>query len=324
MRALLLGMVTLSALAGCKKKESLQLAEAAKERAKDAGSGVAPVPAHAHLIASGQNVPRDLYAAGDSLHWLNEGRRAEGKPGLFKVSKRGGEVAELAVGLGIHAHALDGENVYWIHPENEVVMRAPLAGGAPTPIASGQENLSALALDDTHVYWAGAEEIRRAPKAGGPVQVVASKLSIPSGLSVDAQAVYWYSPMSGKLARAPKKGGAARPVLSENVTLHSFFLDDGFLYWSLGSEKKAVIRRQATSGGKPFDVVTGQDVPAGLTADATHVYWTTGDAIFRVPKEGGAAAQTVVDGTDRALSVAVDETHVYWSDRMGRIQSVPK
>lgn len=319
-----IALVSLAAfvLLGCKQKESQSLAQQARARAADAGT-VQPVPATATLIASGQNVPRDLRSDGDYLYWLNEGRRSEGKPGLFRVAKRGGEAQELAAGLGIYAFDLDADSIYWVHPENQSVHKAPKAGGAATTLATEQENLSALVVDATHVYYACAEEIRRVPKEGGNVEVVASQLALPSGLGLDESFVYWYSPMSGKLAKAPKKKGAVKLVHEDELTLHSFFIDQGYVYWSVGSEKKAVLRRLSLAGGKPVDLVGGQDVPAGFASDSSFVYWTTGESILKVSKDGGAA-QKLVEGTDRASSVAVDADRVYWADRIGRIQSAPR
>lgn len=144
------------------------------------------------------------------------------------------------------------------------------------------------------------------------------------GWQVDDAYVYFYSVMAGKLARAPKKGGPAKVVVAEDrATLHAFFVDAANVYWTFGSEKKMEIDRQPKSGGKPTQVVTGQDPPMDIEQDATHIYWTTGDAIFKVAKTGGAVTP-VVEKVDRALSLAVDASFVYWSDRIGRVQKAPK
>lgn len=306
------------AVLGCKNKyQELKVSTA------DAGAAVAASPPEATLLAHGQNVPRDLQLDDTHLYWLNEGRRAEGEPGIFRVSKSGGAVERLVAGKGVHAIAVDAESVFWLQPDSDAVMRVPKSGGTPVAVASGQENLMAIAVDEGHVFWATREALWRADKRGGRPQSVASSISLPTSIAVDQASVYWYSDISGKLARAPKKGGGVRPVLSEELTLHAFFLDEGFLYWAFGSEKKAQIRRMPKAGGAPADVVSGQDVPADFATDEGFVYWTTGDAIFRAPKEGGPAV-AVVSGTDRAHDIAVDGQFVYWTDRLGRVARMPK
>lgn len=313
-------LAALLSLAGCKNKFE-DMKQAALTR--DAGPAVAPVPAGATLIAHGQNVPRDLLVDGSHLFWLNEGRRAEGTPGVYSVSKEGGEVKELVSGLGVHGLALDDQNIYWIHPENGTVSKAPKGGGAAESLATEQENLSAIAVDDTHVYWAGGTGIYRVEKAGGKVQAVVDNISLPNGLHVDDQHVYWYSIMSGKLARAPKKGGKPSSLVEEEVTLHAFFIDGDSLYWSYGSEKKAKVKKMAKAGGKPLEVVTGQDVPGDFAFDESHIFWLTPENIFKAPKAGGSA-EKIVEGMDRAIDLNVDGSYVFWTDRIGRIQRMKK
>lgn len=324
MRALLaLGLAVTLALACNSEKESSKLIAASKERERDAGT-VSPAPPNATVITAGQNVPRDLHQDGDSLYWVNEGRRAEGLPGVFKVSKSGGEAVTLFQGKGVQALALDDANVYWTNAENGTVMRVPKSGGSPVAVAAEQDNVAAIAVDATHVYWIAGEAIVRVEKEGGkPPKPVVEGFGQPTGLAVDDAFVYSYSTLSGKLSRVPKKGGAAKPVVTEDVTLHAFFADDRFLYWSIGSEGKAELKRLAKAGGKPSSVVTGQSIPGGLAQDGSSIYWTNGDAIFRADKSGGGATK-IVDKTDRAISLAVDATNVYWTDRMGRVQKLPK
>lgn len=313
------------ALSGCPEKQSSRLKRAALEHQEvDAGNDEErPVPANATLLATKQNVPQDLHLDGDSIYWLNEGRRVTGAPGIFKMSKSGGAPVSLYPGKGVYKLALDDANVYFIVPEALGVYRVPKAGGETVELAKDQDGLSALAVDGTHVYWAGVEAIWRVPKAGGKAQTLASNISVPMGFALDGSYAWWYSVTAGKIARVSKKGGAATSFGGDDLTFHAFFADDANVYWSVGSEKKAQIKKQSKSGGKPMVLATGLDVPGDFCEQGTDIFWTTGDAIYRVGKGGGAVTK-VVDGTDRALSVAADANKIYWTDRMGRIQSVPR
>ena len=312
-------------VAGCSRKSVTDEAiEASKEHKKDSGAEVPSSTPGATLLASGQNVPMDLHVDDTHVCWLNEGRRAEGEPGLYCLPKSGGTPKQIVPGKGVYSLATDAEFIYWTVPEAMSLYKAPKNGGEPVTLATDQENLSTLVLDDAYVYWTGNEDVWRIEKAGGKPKSVASKLSTPGGLQVDEGFVYFYSVIAGKLARAPKKGGAAKVVVAEDrATLHAFFVDGANVYWTFGSEKKMEIDRQPKAGGKPVQVVTGQDPPVDIKQDGANIYWTTGDAILKVAKDGGAVTP-VVPKVDRALSIAVDGSFVYWSDRIGRVQKAPK
>jgi hypothetical protein len=318
------GALALASLA-CPEKQSTQLRRAAGER-KTADAGTdddGPVPAEATVLTSGQNVPRDLHVDERNLYWLNEGRRVKGAPGVFMMPKAGGPPTALYTGRGVYALTVDEGHVYFIVPEALALYRVAKTGGEAEAIAKGQDGLSALAVDDTHVYWAGVDAIWRAPKGGGKAQPLAGNISVPMGLAIDGSTAWWYSVTAGKIARVSKKGGAAKPFSGDDLTFHAFFADEASLYWSVGSEKKAQIKRLPKSGGRPSVIAQDLDIPSDFFQNGGDVFWTTGDAIYRVPKTGGAVVK-VIAGTDRAQSIAADGSRVYWTDRVGRIQATAR
>jgi hypothetical protein len=306
---------------GCKESPSQRAIREAQNRT-DAGAVVAPVPEHATLLASGQNVPRNLLVDGTHLYWVNDGLRAEGKPGIFRVSRDGGDPQTLYEGKGVDTIALSGGFVYALFPADEVVVRIPKSGGAPEPVMEEVEGLSAIVADEQAVYWTCEEGIVKVAGDGKP-QVLIKGVAHPAGLSADEANLYWYNVISGQLMAVPKKGGRPAPLLKQELTLHGHFAHGGQLFWTLGSDKKAEIRRASHKGGAHAVVAAGLPIPVELTADGSHVYFTTGDAVMRAPREGGEAT-LVVDKTDRSIGVAVDAQSVYWTDRGGRIQKVPR
>jgi hypothetical protein len=48
---------------------------------------------------------------------------------------------------------IDGTTVYWASQTTGTVFKAPLDGGAVTTLASGQDDVIAIAVDETSVYW---------------------------------------------------------------------------------------------------------------------------------------------------------------------------
>jgi hypothetical protein len=119
----------------------------------------------------------------------------------MKVLQAGGTPVRLAsgqggVGRGI---AVDGASVYWTRngvggAGNGTVMKMPVDGGAPTALASGTSNATAIAVDARSIYWVsfdiGGGSLMRMPLDGGTPTTLASRVS-PSDLAVDATNVYF-------------------------------------------------------------------------------------------------------------------------------------
>lgn len=181
-----------------------------------------------------------------------------------------------------------------------------------------------LALDDTTVYWAEDDGLFAVPKAGGKSQQVVKGAGLADYLVADAATLYWYSSVSGKVYKAPKKGGAPAVLYAdEQHTLNNFFLDGGELHFSFGSNGKMELNRLPKGSNKPVQVFGGQEPASDFATDGTSIYWVTEDNILKVPRAGGTPTVVVAKG-DRMRNLAVDESSVYWTDRGGRVQKMPK
>src|SRR5262245_50100127 len=153
MRTLLL-VAVLTAAGACKGKNRYEeLARKANASRSDAGEEVTPSPKEATLLAGHQNGPRQIAADSDSVYWLNDGTRGEGKAGLMKASKSGGEPKVLVDGDGIFAFALDDSNVYFVAPRAGKVLKVAKSGGEPVSLADTGGIIRGIAVDDKEVYW---------------------------------------------------------------------------------------------------------------------------------------------------------------------------
>ena len=147
------------------------------------------------------------------------------------------------------------------------MVSAPLAGGEPTTLASGQESPNAIAVDDDYVYWldmghqtgsetvglgffpaakvdveAGTGSVVRVAKSGGQPETLASHQDWPSWRIVpDATGLYWLNsvgPLSanatGAVMRLPPGGGEPITLAREQNHPWSLAVSQGALYWGVG------------------------------------------------------------------------------------------
>jgi hypothetical protein len=71
---------------------------------------------------------------------------------LLVSMPKGGGFMNIPVGaLGLGGLAADGSHVYFVLSGS--VMKMPVNGGNLIPVATNRPNLTAVAVDATHVYW---------------------------------------------------------------------------------------------------------------------------------------------------------------------------
>ena len=204
-------------------------------------------------LASGLCGPHSIAIDGSNVYF------ADGGDGLVaKVAKTGGSPVVIANSQPlVGSVAVDATSVYWTATDTQglhgSLLRAPIAGGASTVVASGWppllegsgcgDSVQSLATDGVRVYWAaGASDISAnvlsAPIGGGSVVTLVARgdpgSNAPGTLAIDASYVYWSDGQA--FHKTPLGGGASSEVavFDEGIAAEpqGFALDDKNLYWT--------------------------------------------------------------------------------------------
>jgi hypothetical protein len=146
--------------------------------------------------------PTGFFVDGASLYLWSSG--SERDKTAFQVLQMSKDLGPGKVVFQGPAHAvydvqlIDGW-LYWC--SQYAVMKAPLAGGARSWLASGK--VDALSIDRTHVYFTSEGYVSRAPLAGGAVQRVVKTEAI--WFTGDERSVFFATPADdGVIGRAAK------------------------------------------------------------------------------------------------------------------------
>jgi hypothetical protein len=129
-----------------------------------------------------------LAADAESVYWTTFSEPMS----IRSLPLAGGSPVTLATSPGPGgAIALDAHNVYWI--ARGAVMKMSLNGGTPTQLASDSPTgfLSGIAVDGGNVYWSTADSIMKVSVDGGTPVVLVTGQDVPSAVAVDDTSVYW-------------------------------------------------------------------------------------------------------------------------------------
>ncbi|MEM7137738.1 MAG: hypothetical protein AAF500_14235 [Myxococcota bacterium] len=246
-----------------------------------------------------------------------------------KAPRTGGEITTLyddqsqgSAGGG-RSIALDRDHVYF--DDGFALRRVPKAGGPPETVgklpilpawvtadgdgayslgirgvsshSEGETNTTPssepepcdLAVDATHLYWAGSQGVRTMPKGGGEVETLVEgpfSLGLCSLALSETHVFYWRSGTDRGVHAVPKSGGASKLLASTYRPPADMAVGQGVLYVLEGSGQ--VLGVDLASGDvERFKVyVPGGGVSSswgGLAVDGDHIFAARGGAYFGGP-----------------------------------------
>ena len=194
--------------------------------------------------------------------------------------------------------AVDSTSVYFtaegsINGGNGAVVKAPLDGGAPITLASGQDLPFGVAVDALNVYWTDEDDgtVRMLPLDGGPAATLASGQPLPTHIAVSAAGAYWVD------------YGACGPI------------DDAGDIGCSGSVMTAPL-----GGGAPTTLASELTYPDRIAVDSANAYFTTGPSgsVMKAPLDGGALIM-IAGGLGDTEGIALDSTSVYFTEFGGSV-----
>jgi hypothetical protein len=245
----------------------------------------------------------------DFVFWIDRGTdmpepgRHSGK--AWRVRKAGSAPKLLAENLPWpRGLAQDERYLYWASFAEGRVLRLDKDGGQLTALVEGEQAPRDVAVDGSDVYFVtGPGEVKRVSKT-----------------ALDATRVFWLTGgATGALSECSKSSCKPRVLARGVKEPGALVLDDASVYWT--DRPDGLVLTVEKDGGSVHTLVRGQWDAARLALGREHIYWQTGERLFRVAKAGGKAvpwghsASTVV-------ALATDARTLYWLDGLGSVQAI--
>lgn len=223
--------------------------------------------------------------------------------------------------------ATDGVRVYFTtwggkgSQDGGSVLSAPVGGGAPTTLATGEHTTTDIAVDAKNVYWMNyGDALRMMPKNGG-APVTLFGVDQPMSFAIDEE--FAYVTTTGGVWRVAIAGGAPQKIADARAS-EAIAVDAEYVYWidrgSAGDDATS-LSRVPKAGGASRVLLAGPGVFSGvlmnaLAVDATNVYWvaTRADGIVAKTSKEGGPPMTLASSLGCPYTLRVDGDAIFFAD----------
>lgn len=198
-------------------------------------------------------------------------------------------------------------------------------------LADHQYSYSSATLSSKDVLWetwiGNGYAINAVSKTGGPVrQLVSLGYGYASALAADDDWIYFsqYDPalQRQRLVRASSSGANATAIGDAYGGMNDIVFDATNVYWVTQSNLMTMPRK----GGTPVWLGPALQAAGGVAVDATDVYVTTFDGIYRIAKSTGVGERVFVCslGACSGWTLRVDDAYLYFRGNNGVLYAKKK
>jgi hypothetical protein len=270
---------------------------------------------------------------------LSEVRVAPLEPGASVVGTRIKSYVGVPV-VALRGILIDGDSVYYgLEGAPSNLWKFPLEATGPADVTSASTFEDATRFDSLRLvgdtYWwtdnshtaAGQirpSEIKKRAKTGTASTTVFSLPGLSVGLVVGTSHLYWLDVRTAgatAVYMAPITGGTVTDTKKvADAVGGQLVRQGGYIYWTnrAAAPNGSVMRLKLDDdAATPEPVATCLNMPTGLAADASHVYFRQANALYRAPVTGGVAQQLSppVPANDPQANAIfhVDDKYVYFA-----------
>ncbi len=226
--------------------------------------------------------------------------------------------------------------VYWTNwgtPAlyNGSIMVVPIGGGVPVAIASGLDRPTAIAVNQTGLYWTGSDTLWRLPPGASTPIALNTGARYVNRIAVDSGTVYLAACNANQMWTIPISGASQWTFLANAACPEDIALDSINVYFTTNKAGPndpgpGSIMVVPKTGGPAVELVAAGGNAGGIAMDAINVYWGAGyqswSGVAAYPLGGGV--RTFL-GTGECCTdyLATDGTNVYWTDGPGGVLMAP-
>lgn len=308
------------------------------------------------IIATGQAHPERIAVDGKYLFWTRLGENVGGLAGwtggtIVRARKDGSSSpATVAPASWPTDLAIDREHIYFTEHRAATIRRVGKSGitSAVTLVSTNEPGFpTAIAVDDTHVYWTlgcgtAADGVRALSKdavassncMSGPELL--AEVHEPRGLVATGTWLYYgehghpsdqsSNLGAGEIRRVWRNGGPAEIIAAERGQISRVAADSRGVAWAETGADGPGIWAQNNDQTAPL-LLAAAGKPADLAMDSSNVFWIDTEGLYRVARTGASAPELLAAAEGLPRHIALAPTYIYWTEDTGgeaRVRRVTK